>query len=97
MKTEIKNVIKAYDKELKLYKEQLTNMVPYRALAGFFNKSAEPADWSSTRRMVAYIQRVNQISLLPYTLFLYFFKYTFRFIYCSKVFATYHTNLFLNP
>lgn len=34
-KVEIKNKIKEFDKELKPYKEQLTNMVPYRALAGF--------------------------------------------------------------
>ena len=31
---EIKNAIKQYNKELKTTKEQLTHMVPYRALAG---------------------------------------------------------------
>ncbi|TCL61236.1 HNH endonuclease [Kineothrix alysoides] len=67
-KVEIKNKIKEYDKELKTYKEQLTNMVPYRALAGFFDKCEERADWESARRMVAYIERVNQVTLLPYTL-----------------------------
>ena len=35
---EIKNKIKEFELELKAEKEQLTNMVPYRALAGFFNK-----------------------------------------------------------
>lgn len=35
-RVEILNVIKEYDKELKQTKEQLTHMVPYRALAGFF-------------------------------------------------------------
>ena len=35
-KVEIQNEIKRYDKELQKSKEQLTNMVPYRALAGFF-------------------------------------------------------------
>ena len=30
---------------------QLTNMVPYRALAGFFSHSKEKADWNSIRRM----------------------------------------------
>lgn len=67
-KVEIKNKIKEFDKELKPYKEQLTNMVPYRALAGFFDKYEERADWESTRRMVVYIERVNQVTLLPYTL-----------------------------
>lgn len=67
-KVEIKNRIKEYDKELKPYKKQLTNMVPYRALSGFFDKCQERADWDSTQRMISYIERVNQISLLPYTL-----------------------------
>ncbi len=67
-KVEIKNKIKQYDKELELFKDQLTHMVPYRALSGFFDKCQERADWGSTQRMVSYIERVNQISLLPYTL-----------------------------
>ena len=67
-KVEIKNEIKKYDSELKLEKEQLTNMVPYRALAGFFKKVDETADWESMRRMVAYIERVNKVNILPYTL-----------------------------
>lgn len=67
-KVEIKNKIKEFDKELKPYKEQLTNMVPYRALAGFFDKCVERADWESVRRMVVYIEKVNQVTLLPYTI-----------------------------
>ena len=68
-KVEIKNAIAEHNDELKVYKEQLTNMVPYRALAGFFNKSDETADWNSTRRMTAYIERINRdVVLLPYTL-----------------------------
>lgn len=44
-------------------------MVPYRALAGFFHKSEEVADWGSIRRMIAYIERINRdVVLLPYTL-----------------------------
>ena len=43
-KVEIKNAIKKYALELKTSKEQLTNMVPYRALAGFFDRAEEPAD-----------------------------------------------------
>lgn len=68
-KVEIKNAIAEHNSELKAYKEQLTNMVPYRALAGFFNKSSETADWGSIRRMTAYIERINRDTvLLPYTL-----------------------------
>lgn len=37
-KVEIKNKIKEHDAELKAEKEQLTNMVPYRALAGFLTR-----------------------------------------------------------
>ena len=67
-KVEIKNKIREHDKELKTEKEQLTNMVPYSALAGFFNKFDETAEWESTRRMIAYIERVNKVNILPYTL-----------------------------
>ena len=68
-KVEIKNAIKEYNSELRAVKEQLTNMVPYRALAGFFDKTEETADWGSVRRMTAYIARINKEAvLLPYTL-----------------------------
>lgn len=68
-KVEIKNAIKEHNTELKTAKEQLTNMVPYRALAGFFDKAEERADWGSIKRMTAYIERINRdIVLLPYTL-----------------------------
>ena len=66
---EIKNAIKEHELELKVAKEQLTNMVPYRALAGFFDKAEEAADWGSVKRMTAYIERINRdVVLLPYTL-----------------------------
>lgn len=68
-KVEIRNAITEHNAELKVFKEQLTNMVPYRALAGFFNKSDETADWGSVRRLTAYIERINRNTvLLPYTL-----------------------------
>lgn len=68
-KVEIKNAIKKYAAELKSAKEQLTNMVPYRALAGFFDKDEESVDWGSVRRVTAYIERINrEVVLLPYTL-----------------------------
>lgn len=68
-KVEIKNAINDHASELKIAKEQLTNMVPYRALAGFFDKSEESADWGSVRRMTSYIERINNdVVLLPYIL-----------------------------
>ena len=68
-KIEILNAIKKYDKELKIYKEQLTNMVPYRALAGFFSKNEETVDWGSVRRLTEYIEKVNKETvILPYIL-----------------------------
>ena len=45
------------------------NMVPYRALAGFFHKSDETVDWGSVRRLTAYIEKIKRDTvLLPYTL-----------------------------
>ena len=68
-KVEIRNEIKRYNKELKTSKEQLTNMVPYRALAGFFANAGEIVNWDSIRRLTAYIQAFNtDITYLPYTL-----------------------------
>lgn len=69
-KVEIINAIKAYEADLKQAKDQLTNMVPYRALSGFFPKEdLTEADWNSARRMTAYIERFNRdVEFLPYTL-----------------------------
>ena len=68
-KVEIKNAIKDHETELKTSKEQLTNMVPYRALAGFFLKDDSVVDWGSVRRLTAYIEKINRdVVLLPYTL-----------------------------
>lgn len=68
-KIEIKNAVHEHNKELKQAKEQLTNMVPYRALAGFFAKSNEPTDWGSIRRITVYIEKINRmVTPLPYTL-----------------------------
>ncbi len=68
-KVEIKNAIKEHDKELKTAKEQLTNMVPYRALAGFFLRDDSAVEWNSIRKITAYIEMINRdVVLLPYTL-----------------------------
>ena len=68
-KVEIKNAIKEHESELKTYKVQLTNMVPYRALAGFFRNATQARPWESAKRMTAYIEMINKdVVLLPYTL-----------------------------
>ncbi len=68
-KDEIKKAIKEHDPALKEAKEQLTNMVPYRALAGFFSKSDSHIDWESVKRLTTYIREFDKnINLLPYTL-----------------------------
>lgn len=68
-KVEIKNAIHKYYGELKPFKEQLTNMVPGRALAGFFSKSKEEVPWGSVHRLTEYIRRIDSTVIrLPYTL-----------------------------
>ena len=68
-KIEIKNAIREYQTDLKKAKEQLTNMVPYRALAGFFARSNEVPDWGSVKRITTYIQKINElVTPLPYIL-----------------------------
>lgn len=68
-RTEIKNAIHEHNAALKSYKEQLTNMVPYRALAGFFRRSSETVNWNSIVRLVEHIEKINShVVLLPYTL-----------------------------
>lgn len=68
-KVEIRNEIRRYNKELQKAKEQLTNMVPYRALAGFFANAGEVVNWDSIRRLTAYIEEFsNNKTPLPYIL-----------------------------
>ena len=68
-KVEIRNEIKKHQKELQKPKKQLTDMVPYRALAGFFASAGETVDWASVRRLTAYIESFDRnITPLPYTL-----------------------------
>lgn len=68
-KIEIKNAIKDHNQELKQVKGQLTHMVPYRALAGFFTKADESIQWGNKHLMTEYIQKIHQnVNLLPYTL-----------------------------
>lgn len=66
---EIKNAIAAHNQALYQPKEQLTHMVPYRALSGFFQKTGEAISWNSAKRMVAYIENLNRTQVrLPYIL-----------------------------
>ena len=67
-KVEIKNEIHAHEKELYQAKEQLTHMVPYRALAGFFANAGEKSiSWESVRRLVPYVEAFSREKTpLPY-------------------------------
>ena len=66
---EIKNKIAEFDKELHGEKMTLTQNVPYKALSGFANKYSEKIDLnSSSGRMMAYYNRINEIETpLPYS------------------------------
>ena len=68
-KMEIKDAIMLNSKEMAQIKKQLINMVPYRALAGFFVKHGAAVNWDSVPRLVAYIQMFDKnIAKLPYVL-----------------------------
>ena len=68
-KTEIKNAIKEYDSFIIKEKKTLTNMVPYKALSGFFiDHNMGPLD-DSVGKMVAQIREFDITNTkLPYTL-----------------------------
>ena len=67
-KVGILNEIHANNSELYKAKEQLTHMVPYRALAGFFANAGENVDWGSVKRLTAYIEAFDRERIaLPYT------------------------------
>ena len=68
-KTEIKNAIKRYDSQILKEKKTLTNLVPYKALSGFFiNHDLGPLD-DSVGKMVQKIRSFNTNNTkLPYTL-----------------------------
>ena len=69
-KVEIRNAIRKYNNELRQAKEQLTNMVPYRAMAGFFASAGlESVPWESTVKMRETISTFSyEVTALPYTL-----------------------------
>lgn len=66
---EIRNAIKANDsnRDINAAKLQLTNMVPYRALASFFNRYDDFVGWDSNARLVSYMRKINgNNTILPY-------------------------------
>ncbi len=65
-KVEIRNEIRKYDKELKIYKDQLTKNVPYRALAGFFNNANANIDWNKVNVLIKYTNLLMETNPLPY-------------------------------
>ena len=69
-KVEIKNAIRKYNAELRQAKEQLTNMVPYRAMAGFFASAGmNSVPWDSVVKMRETISSFSyEVTPLPYTL-----------------------------
>lgn len=68
-KVEIKNAIKEHNTELRSAKVQLTNMVPYRALAGFFDDACVTVDWEKKTKTIEIIELTNREKvILPYTL-----------------------------
>lgn len=67
-KIEIKNAIKANETAMRAVKIQLTKMVPYRALAGFFTHYEKNPNWDSVGRLTIYIEEVNKLRALPYTI-----------------------------
>ena len=68
-KVEIKNAIRKHDAELSRTKGQLTNMVPYRAMAGFFANAGVTVPWDSVVKMKETISSFSyEVTALPYTL-----------------------------
>ena len=69
-RVEIKNAIRQHNSELRPAKEQLTNMVPYRAMAGFFaSAGVNSVPWDSVTKMRETITTFSyDVTPLPYQL-----------------------------
>ena len=66
-KDEIKNAIKLHGSDLKSERKQLTNMVPYRALAGFFSNHNYNVNWKSLGELIEQTNVFDQnVVTLPY-------------------------------
>lgn len=65
-RAQVKTELIKHADDLKAEKMQLTHMVPYRALAGFFEKDLKADDWNSIARIMEYARKMNERKLLPY-------------------------------
>ncbi len=63
---EIKSALKLHDKELRAEKTQLSYMVPYRALSGFFYNHNAKVNWENKTQLIEYIRFFNNSVRLPY-------------------------------
>ena len=67
-KNEILEAIKDHNNELKNVKTQLTYMVPYRALSGFFDNHSIRVNWEKRAELIEFIRCFDQNEArLPYT------------------------------
>ena len=66
-KSEIKEAIRNHNSDIRQEKTQLTYMVPYRALSGFFDKHEFRVNWEKRTQLIEYIKYFNSsIVKLPY-------------------------------
>ncbi len=66
-KDEIKHAIKMHSSAIDAERKQLTNMVPYRALAGFFDNHGLKVNWEKRTALIEYISHIDRtIVKLPY-------------------------------
>lgn len=66
-KSDIKDAIRLHSKEIEAEKKQLTNMVPYRALAGFFDNHDAKVNWEKRTELIEYIRYFDRsVVKLPY-------------------------------
>ena len=67
-KEEIKVAIRKHNELLKKDKLQLTNHVPYRALASFFNANGRKVNWDKKAELIKTIEDLHHTMKLPYIL-----------------------------
>ena len=61
--------IKEFNKEIKEEKNQLILNVPYRLLSSFMPEiSGNDKLWNQKKRLIAYIEKLNQVECLPYSI-----------------------------
>lgn len=66
-KSDVKDALRKYSNDIRQEKTQLTYMVPYRALSGFFDKHDFKVNWEKRTQLIEYIKFFNSsIVKLPY-------------------------------